>query len=234
MLLRSIFVTLIFFGSVHGDEDPVTDFINNDFTSNDFLIKNVSSLSRISFKNAAGFVSDVFVDQFPALEGQSSSLSFTHLRPCSVNVPHTHPRASEFHVVFQGTLTVTFIGTNKNQVRSFIVNNGDAFVIPRGLLHFEQNVGREDVFAVAYYNSQDPGTLGINTGTRGLPRRILGSTFGVYDDAKLDTLFKKKQTGRLESDPRCRQFFDANPSKPIFNPDESFLSSFNLGEGLEF
>ena len=47
-----------------------------------------------------GDVRRVFVDQFPALAGEKLALGLFDILPCGVNLPHIHPRASEFVYVF--------------------------------------------------------------------------------------------------------------------------------------
>lgn len=40
-----------------------------------------------------------------------------------------------------------------------ILYPGDLIVFPRGLMHFELNVGTEEAFYISALNSQNPGTL---------------------------------------------------------------------------
>ncbi|XP_057844736.1 germin-like protein 1-1 [Cryptomeria japonica] len=73
-----------------------------------------------------------------------------------INPPHTHPRATEILLLLEGHLCVGFIDTaNKFYIK--ILMKGDVFVFPKGLLHFQQNVGHGNAVAIAALGSQNPG-----------------------------------------------------------------------------
>eukprot|EP00246_Nothoceros_aenigmaticus_P002232 TRINITY_DN13049_c0_g1_i1.p3 TRINITY_DN13049_c0_g1~~TRINITY_DN13049_c0_g1_i1.p3 ORF type:complete len:158 (+),score=2.05 TRINITY_DN13049_c0_g1_i1:67-474(+) len=83
-----------------------------------------------------------------------------------LNPPHIHPRASEFLILIEGgPLHVGFVGGTTNPANdtppSTLFNGtlykGQAIVFPRGLLHFQKNVGSGTAFALAAFNSQNPG-----------------------------------------------------------------------------
>jgi hypothetical protein len=52
------------------------------------------------------------VDNFPILEelGVAGAVSF--IEPCGLNIPHSHPRASEFFTVIEGILNTGFVQEN--------------------------------------------------------------------------------------------------------------------------
>ncbi|KAG4916747.1 hypothetical protein JHK87_054304 [Glycine soja] len=56
------------------------------------------------------------------------------------NPPHTHPRATEILFVLEGELDVGFI-TTANKLISKTVKEGEVFVFPKALVHFQKNNG---------------------------------------------------------------------------------------------
>ncbi|KAJ3674587.1 hypothetical protein LUZ60_005203 [Juncus effusus] len=73
-----------------------------------------------------------------------------------INPPHVHPRATELGRVARGQIYVDIIDTN-NTFFSKVLQVGDSFVIPRGLLHFQYNVGEGEATQFVSFNSQEPG-----------------------------------------------------------------------------
>ncbi|GAB4844243.1 hypothetical protein Ancab_037607 [Ancistrocladus abbreviatus] len=55
--------------------------------------------------------------------------------------------------------------TNKknggNRLFSKLLNEGDVFVFPQGLIHFQMNVGKTNAIAIAALSSQNPGVVTI-------------------------------------------------------------------------
>jgi quercetin dioxygenase-like cupin family protein len=73
------------------------------------------------------------------------------------NLPHTHSRGTEILVVVESTLLVGFVTSNsKNCLFTKVLNNGDVFMFPIGLIHFQFNVGKTNVVAFAGLSSQNP------------------------------------------------------------------------------
>jgi len=108
-------------------------------------------------------VTAVAVDQLAGLNTLGISLARIDFAPKGLNAPHTHPRASEILIVLEGTLYVGFVTSNQNQNRLFtkVLNKGDVFVFPIGLIHFQLNVGYGNAVAIAGLSSQNPGTITI-------------------------------------------------------------------------
>ena len=77
-----------------------------------------------------------------------------------MNTPHTHPRATEFLYVVNGTgLEVGFIEENGARFVSNIVLPGEGTIFPKGSIHFQQNLGCDTLTFVAALNNVDPGVL---------------------------------------------------------------------------
>ncbi|KAH7526072.1 hypothetical protein JRO89_XSUnG0066700 [Xanthoceras sorbifolium] len=82
--------------------------------------------------------------------------------PWGINPPHTHPRASEILTVLEGTLEVGFVTSNpENRLITKVLNKGDVFVFPVGLVHFQRNVGNCNAVAIAAFSSQNPGLMSV-------------------------------------------------------------------------
>ncbi|GKV13585.1 hypothetical protein SLEP1_g24580 [Rubroshorea leprosula] len=80
-----------------------------------------------------------------------------------LNPPHTHPHGTEILVVQGGTLFVGFVSSNQDGNRLFtkVLNKGDVFVFPIGLIHFQLNIGETPAIAFSGLSSQNPGTITI-------------------------------------------------------------------------
>ncbi len=90
------------------------------------------------------------VDQIPGLNTLGISLVRIDYAPYGQNPPHTHPRATEILVVLEGTLYVGFVTSNiENHLFTKVLNKGDVFVFPVGLIHFQFNVGKTNAIAIA-------------------------------------------------------------------------------------
>ena len=107
-------------------------------------------------------VNTVNVDAIPGLNTLGISLVRIDYAPYGQNPPHTHPRATEILTVLEGTLLVGFVTSNpQNRLISKVLNKGDVFVFPIGLIHFQFNIGHINAVAIAGLNSQNPGVITI-------------------------------------------------------------------------
>ncbi|GMI79114.1 hypothetical protein like AT5G39120 [Hibiscus trionum] len=108
-------------------------------------------------------VTTVNVEKIPGLNTLGISLVRIDYAPYGgQNPPHTHPRGTEILVVVQGTLYVGFVTSNpENRLITKILNPGDVFVFPIGLIHFQYNVGNTAAVAFAGLSSQNAGVITI-------------------------------------------------------------------------
>ena len=105
-------------------------------------------------------VTPVNVMQLAGLNTLGISMARIDFSPYGLNPPHTHPRATEILVVMEGSLYVGFITTGDKLIYKTL-EKGDVFVFPKGLVHFQQNVGYGNAVALAALSSQNPGTQQI-------------------------------------------------------------------------
>ncbi|RDX76494.1 Germin-like protein subfamily 1 member 7 [Mucuna pruriens] len=141
-------------------------------------------------------VTPVTVNEILGLNTLGISLARIDFAPMGLNPPHTHPRGTEILVVVEGTLYVGFVGSNQNDNRLFtkVLNKGDVFVFPIGLIHFQQNVGYGNAVAIAALSSQNPGVITIANAVFGskppISQQVLAKAFQV-DKNLIDYLQKQ-------------------------------------------
>ncbi|KFK33230.1 hypothetical protein AALP_AA6G347300 [Arabis alpina] len=144
-------------------------FVNGKFckdpklvTADDFFLSGLDKARPVT--NAAGsVVTAVNVNNLLGLNTLGISLVRIDYAVNGQNPPHTHPRATEILVVHQGTLFVGFVTSNGDGNRLFTktLKQGDVFVFPEGLVHFQFNTGRTPAVAFAALSSQNPGVVTI-------------------------------------------------------------------------
>lgn len=179
------------------DPDPLQDFCVGDInsklflngfpckdpakvTSEDFTFRGLRNQGNLSTSFGAP-LQTAFVAQFPGINAQGISwarLDFAH--PGGLNVPHWHQRATEILSCQEGELLVGFVDT-KNKLWSTTLQKGDITVFPRGLLHFQLNVGNTTASAQLALNSQNPGRSdsGQSTFGAGIRDQILEKAFNL-------------------------------------------------------
>jgi len=114
------------------------------------------------------------VTNFPGLNTLGISINILDLAPGGIVPLHTHPRATEANLVIKGKVFFGFITTN-NVLHAKVITAGEVSIIPKGLVHFVQNVGKKKAVVVAMFNSQSPGAAG-------LPFNLFGSTPAIPND----------------------------------------------------
>ncbi|KAK4750410.1 hypothetical protein SAY87_003892 [Trapa incisa] len=182
------------------DPDPLQDFCVADLQStasiNGFPCKPQSTVNSSDFFFSGftkeGNTSNPFgaivtpgnVLSFPGLNTLGISMNRVDFAPGGLNPPHSHPRASESGVVIQGKLLVGFITTG-NVFYSKVLGPGEMFVIPRGLVHFQKNVGEGKALAFTAFNSQLSGAVvaapNLFGATPAVPNNVLAQAFQIDD-----------------------------------------------------
>ncbi|CAK8531422.1 unnamed protein product [Lathyrus sativus] len=118
-------------------------------------------------------VTPVFASQLPGLNTLGISMARIDIAPWGVNPPHLHPRATEILTVLEGTLEVGFITSNpENRHFRKVLRKGDVFVFPIGLIHYQRNIGYDNVVAIAALSSQNPGVITISNAVFGATPEI--------------------------------------------------------------
>ncbi|XP_038986548.1 putative germin-like protein 2-1 [Phoenix dactylifera] len=144
-------------------------------------------------------VTQVNVNQIPGLNTLGISLARLDFAPYGVNPPHTHPRGTEILTVLEGTLYVGFVTSNPNQLFTKVLHEGDVFVFPQGLIHFQFNNGKNGAVAIAGLSSQNPGVI-----------TIANAVFGAKPPISDDVLAKAFQLDKKTVDWLQAQFWMDN------------------------
>jgi quercetin dioxygenase-like cupin family protein len=196
LVIFSYAINIVIVGAA--DPDPLQDFcvadLMNPVSVNGFVCKNAMMVTANDFlkkgldipgntRNDLGVnVTQVFVMQLAGLNTLGISMARIDFAPNGgLNPPHTHPRATEILTVLQGTLYVGFITTN-NRLFSKTLEKGDVFVFPKGLVHFQLNVGYGSAVALAGLSSQNPGVQQI-------AKSLFGASNPAVDPAVLAKAF---------------------------------------------
>uniref|UniRef100_A0A2N9G6E8 Germin-like protein n=1 Tax=Fagus sylvatica TaxID=28930 RepID=A0A2N9G6E8_FAGSY len=123
--------------------------------ANDFFFDGLTKEGDTSYTatNFGSSVTAANVLSFPGLNTLGAAMNRVDFAPGGLNPPHSHPRATESGVVIQGKLLVGFV-TTQNVYYSKVLSVGEMFVIPKGLVHFQKNVGTGKALAFTAFNSQ--------------------------------------------------------------------------------
>ncbi|KAK6123839.1 hypothetical protein DH2020_042440 [Rehmannia glutinosa] len=171
------------------EPSPLQDFCVADFNSpvrvNGFACLNPNQVTADHFhfkglnipgntSNPLGtFVNRPTVLEIPGLNTLGISTVRVDYAPRGVVPPHRHPRAAEVVTVLEGTVLAGFVTSDpENRLVSKVLRKGDVFVIPFGLVHFQQNVGKGNAVTIAFLSSQNPGVIAIANAVFGSNPRI--------------------------------------------------------------
>lgn len=159
-------------------------------TANDFFFPGLNVPGN-TMNPQGSAVTAVSVNELPGLNTLGISMVRIDFAPNGQNPPHTHPRATEILTVIQGQLLVGFVTSNQNgnQLLSMQLKQGDVFVFPEGLIHFQQNNGLVPAVAIAALSSQNPGVITIANAVFGskppISDEILAKAF-MIEKAQVD------------------------------------------------
>nr|XP_043622620.1 germin-like protein 9-3 [Erigeron canadensis] len=170
--------------SIAGDPDILSDFIvppvlKGPLDGNFFTFTGMRALVNAPFPTTFK-VTKAAMAEFPALNGQSVSYAVLQFPNSTVNPPHTHPRASELLFLLMGSLEVGFVDTT-NKLFTQTLQQGDIFVFPKGLVHFQFNRDANiPALALSAFGSANAGTVSV-------PNSVFNTTI---DDQALALSFK--------------------------------------------
>ncbi|KAM2496561.1 hypothetical protein COP2_037381 [Malus domestica] len=201
ILLLTTFLAMTCSLVVAFEPSPLQDFCVADATSSGTRVNGLPCLDsklataeHFSFSGlhipgntsnpVGGKVTPVNVAQIPGLNTLGISLARIDYAPMGVIPPHTHPRATEILTVLEGSLDVGFVTSNPdNKLISKVLNKGDAFVFPVGLVHYQKNVGAGMAISLSSLSSQNPGVNTIANAVFGsnpaIPEDVLAKSFQV-------------------------------------------------------
>ena len=149
ILMKKNYVTLA------SDPDPIQDFCIANMSqseANAFRCKNSSAATVEDFvysgiKSSSGKFSptglaatSVNSNIFPGLNTVGMSFVRADFEVGGINVPHFHPRATEVAFVLKGKVYSGFVDTS-NKIFAKVIEKGEVMVFPKGMVHFQMNVG---------------------------------------------------------------------------------------------
>ncbi|KZV21677.1 germin-like protein 2-3-like [Dorcoceras hygrometricum] len=130
-------------------------------TADHFLFRGLHVRGNTS--NPLGsFINRPTVAEIPGLNTLGISTVRADYASRGVVPPHRHPRASEILTVLEGTVLAGFVTSDPgNRLVSKVLQKGDVFVFPFGLIHFQENIGPGKAVTMAFLSSQNPGVIAI-------------------------------------------------------------------------
>ena len=130
-------------------------------TADDFFISGLDIPGNTE-NQLGSSVNLVNVDKLAGLNTLGISLARIDFASYGLNPLHTHPRGTELLIVLEGTLLVGFVTSDPdNRLFTKTLNQGDVFVFPVGLIHFQVNIGETNAVALSSFSSQNPGVITI-------------------------------------------------------------------------
>lgn len=121
-------------------------------------------------------VTPVTVGQLPGLNTLGIALARIDYAAWGVIPPHAHPRATEILTVLEGSIEAGFVTSNPdNKLISKVLQKGDVFVFPMGLVHYQRNVGNGSAVSLSGLSSQNPGIITV-------ANSVFGSDPEIGDD----------------------------------------------------
>lgn len=158
-----------------------------DVVAEDFFFSGLHMAGNTTNKQGSA-VTAVNVAQIGGLNTMGISLARIDYAPYGLNPLHTHPRATEILTVLEGSLYVGFVTSNPdNKLFTKVLNKGDVFVFPKGLVHFQFNYGTCNVVALAALSSQNPGVITV-------ANAVFGSKPSISDDILAKAFQVEKKT----------------------------------------
>jgi len=142
---------------------------------------------------------------FPAAIGNGASMAIGYLGPCGMFTPHTHPRATEFTYVVNGTLLTGFVLENGARQVTNTVSGGSAVIFPKGSIHWIANLGCEPSVFVASLNDEDPGLSSIAQNFFGIEEDVVSATLGGVNSEYLSQISSQLPPGLILGLETCLQ-----------------------------
>jgi quercetin dioxygenase-like cupin family protein len=155
------------------DADPINDYCVADLKStllinglackspaatvaSDFQFEGFRASAATNNPLGIGIIPGFASVNYPALNTQGLALAKFNYAKNGLVPPHTHPRASEVITVLHGEVYVGFVDT-AGTLFAVTLKKNDFFLFPRGLVHFQLNVGGGQAVTVSVLNAQNPG-----------------------------------------------------------------------------
>ncbi|KAJ4970974.1 hypothetical protein NE237_004073 [Protea cynaroides] len=146
--------------------------------ADDFIFSGIKSAG--DFKESGFSAMSINSKAFPGLNTLGMSFVRADFDLGGINVPHFHPRATEVAMVLEGKVYCGFVDS-ANRIYAKVIEKGEVMVFPRGLVHFQMNVGDSPATIYGSFNSQNPGLQRIPAAVfgSGIKDELLKKAFGL-------------------------------------------------------
>jgi oxalate decarboxylase/phosphoglucose isomerase-like protein (cupin superfamily) len=128
--------------------------------------------------------------QFPSLRGLA--VQQLKLKPGAVREPHSHPNAEQLDYCVTGHAQVGIVGPEGHK-QLLDLHEGDISFVPRGYVHWTQNVGNAPLHFLVILSHELPETIELSETLAGVPDKTLSASLGVPEKL-LEGLPKKTVT----------------------------------------
>ncbi|KAG6556450.1 hypothetical protein Mapa_002393 [Marchantia paleacea] len=153
-------------------------------TADDFYFAGLAKPANLTGNPINAAATFGFVRNWPGLNALGLSLVRLDLNPGGVIIPHTHNLATEILYVLEGEIYTGFVANSDNpdypnKLYAKVVKKGEAFIFPRGLLHFQLNNGTVPAATINVLNGQNPGIqlMSISLFGSGIDSKVLEKSF---------------------------------------------------------
>ncbi|KAJ4844427.1 hypothetical protein Tsubulata_038604 [Turnera subulata] len=185
-----------------GDPDILKDFLaplGGPVTAEYFKYTGLEPLLNANLTGAtSAIVTKASMKEFPALEGQGTSVAVILYPPSGMNPPHVHPRGAELLIVLQGILEVGFVDTT-NRLYKQTLQTLDLFIFPKGLVHYQINTQNNTAAAaLGIFGSANAGTVSLPTTLfqSGISPDILAKAFKTDEETIAKGILEANLTGK--------------------------------------
>jgi oxalate decarboxylase/phosphoglucose isomerase-like protein (cupin superfamily) len=117
--------------------------------------------------------------QFPCLKGLA--VQMLKLKPGAVREPHSHPNAEQLDYCLSGHARVGIVGP-EGQKQILDLHEGDISFVPRGYVHWIENVGSAQLHFLVILSHEMPETIELSETLTGVPGKTLSTTLGVSEN----------------------------------------------------
>jgi hypothetical protein len=136
-----------------------------------------------------GNITSALGSTFPEFIGVDAGVILFELAPCSLVVPHLHPRADEIVFMLNGSINTTFVEESGAKSISNKLNPYQMTMFTKGSIHYELNNNCEKAVFVSFTDSNDPGVTAIAPTFLGLNDNVtLSALGGLVSDQELQKI----------------------------------------------
>lgn len=109
------------------------------------------------------------------------ALYLLQLEKQGIREPHWHPNAHELNYLIEGHARITLLSPG-GEVDSFDMQAGDISYLPRGYIHYIENIGSTPALFAVFFGHSDPSDIGMSGCLGAYSNDLLGALFNVSPD----------------------------------------------------